>query len=138
MNPYKAYQAHRDPGLSRIDTLLALYEAAVEALRGALTAFGTNDVTAAEQRLGRARLAVTGLAGGVDPTQGDLPQHMLRLYEFVLHNLGLGTAEGVTAALDVLQTLQEGMLAIRPDALALERGGSIPPVTAGPQFLASA
>ncbi len=138
MNPLKAYQSRRDTGLSRIDTLLALYDAAIDALTQAAVALGKQDAAAAAPLLARAKLAVTGLAGGVDPGYGELPKGMLRLYEFVLHRLGCGTPECVADALDVLQPLREGLENIRPDALALERSGAVPPISSAPQFQASA
>lgn len=139
MNPHKAYQAQcSTPGLSRIDTLLGLYDAAIDALAKAMPILGTNDATAAAPLLGRARLALSGLAGGVDPSYGELSRNMMRLYEFVIHSLAQGTTASVASALSVLETLREGLQQIRPDALALERGGAIPPVGSVPQFQASA
>lgn len=138
MNPYKAYQSQRELGMSRIDTLLALYDETVTALERASAALRTNNPTAAAPALDRARLAVSGLAAGIAPGSGEVADNLLRLYEFVLHRLETGTAEDVTVALEVLQPVREGLQAIRPEALALERGGSVPPITTAPQFQAQA
>ena len=138
MNPYKAYQSQRDLGLSRIDTLLALYDEAISALERASAAQRSGDGRAAAPLLDRARLAVTGLVAGVDASYGEVPVNLLRLYEYVLHGLERGAKGDVADALEILSSLREGMQAIRPEALALERGGSVPPITAVPQFQAQA
>ena len=127
MNAMKAYRQHRDYGMTRIDMLLALIEGAIERVERALTALQQNDAAAAAPLLARGRLLVLGLVAGVNPG-AEMSGNFLRLYDFVLRQLAEGGVEGVSAALPILRTLNEGFQAIRGEALTLERAGAIPPV----------
>lgn len=137
-NPYKQYQTQPEPSLTRADTLLALYDAAIQAVEGARVALTNNEKARARPLLERARLCVSGLAGGVDPSYGEVPQNFLRLYEYVLHQLDRQTAPDLQAALEVLHTLNDSLMQIRDEANVMERGGAIPALDAERQFQACA
>ncbi len=74
-------------------------------------------------------MVVCQLAAGVDPNY-DGAANFLRLYDFVIRAISKRTVEQAEAALKVLRTLREGFQAIRPEAVALEKSGAIPPVNA--------
>ncbi len=137
MNPYDAY-TRGAPSQTRIDTLLGLYDVAIDALDRALNSLRADDSVAASRHLARSRLAVTGLAAGVDMSYGIVPQNFLRLYEYVLHVLGNSTVKNLTAAQEVLQTLRDGLQEIRSEAIELERSGSISPIGQIHRLLATA
>lgn len=128
MNPYARYQQQTSPSWTRIDMLLALYDGAIERCEQARAALEARNPEAAALLLSKARLIVTGLASGVIADGDPVTADMLRLYEFVLHALSQGRSEDVQGALAVLGTLREGFQQIRPEAVALERSGAIPPV----------
>jgi len=128
MNPYAKYQQQPSPCWTRIDMLLALYDGAVERCEQTLAALERHNREAASLLLGKARLIVSGLASGVVADGDPVTTDMLRLYEYVLYALGQGSIEDVNGALSVLRTLREGFQKIRPEAVALERGGAIPPI----------
>jgi flagellar biosynthetic protein FliS len=126
MNPYKAYQVQRQASSPRIEVLLQVYDRLLAVLSQAHDLLARNDQVAANPMLARARLAVTAMMGGVDLSYGEVPQNMVRLYEYVLHSLEQGNAGAVKDAIQILTTLREGLEGIRGEALALERTGSIP------------
>ncbi len=127
MNPYAKYQ-QLTPSWTRIDMLLALYDGAVERCEQALAALERPDPAAARKLLVKTRLIVMGLASGVVADGDPLTTNLLRLYDFAQHMLGQGGVEDVRRALKVLCILREGFQKVRPEAVALERGGSIPPI----------
>jgi flagellin-specific chaperone FliS len=128
MNPYKAYQQTLSGGQTRIDTTLALYEAAIDRLEKATTLLGTGNTAAAGAPLASVRLIVGALASAVSNDAGELAGNLLRLFEFVTHCVASAQSAQVAAAAKVLRTLYEGFIAIRPEALRLERAGTLPPL----------
>lgn len=134
MNPYRAYQGQAYTNWLRIDLLLALYDGAIERLESAAAALRKQDRAAAAPLLARARLIVAGLIAAVDSSQGQLAVQFLRLYEFVNHSLEVAGVKELESALKVLRTLRESLQAIRPEAVAMERNGLIPPADALPRI----
>lgn len=128
MNPLSVYEQQQNVGWTRIDMLLSLYDAVVDRLEQAVTALRNNDPEAARPHLVRAQLIVNDLAAGVDLSYGEIPLNCLRLYEFALHSLGVGTLEKVEGTLTVLRNLREGFQGIRDEAVQMERNGQIPPI----------
>jgi flagellar secretion chaperone FliS len=113
MNPYQIYQQQQTSSAARIDLLLMLYDKAIGHLRQAQAALAQCDLLAATPPLLEAQLIVYALATGIDPEYGEVPQNMLRLYEYVLHCLSQGEASNVQNALRVLTTLREGLTGIQ-------------------------
>ena len=97
MNPYRAYQQQTSSHPTRIDMLLALYDATISRLEGGRLALEQQDQATAKALLARAQVLVGGLAAGVDIGQGEIPLNFLRLYEFALYSIRLGTVEGIDA-----------------------------------------
>lgn len=118
--------------MTRIDLLLALYEKAIHHLKQAQQALEQQDRATAVPLLIQAQLIVHALVLGVDSQYGELPQNMLRLYEFVLHCLSCNEAGKVADALRILIILHEGLAEIQPKARNLELGGKIPSIKATP------
>ena len=110
MNPYLKYQQQQVPSWTRIDSLLALYDGAIERLEGALVAFAENNPQRAKPLLDRSVYIVGGMASGLDFRYGEMPQNLLRLYEFVVRCLRQRTADKTKAALGVLRTLAKGFM----------------------------
>jgi flagellin-specific chaperone FliS len=125
MLPQRAYQ-QRAMGMTRIDTILGLYDQALAKINQAEDALSRHDQALATTLMNHAQLAVSGLVCGMDGHADDQSLNFLRLYEFVVHQLAQATPESARAARHVLQTLREAFEAIRPEALRLERDGTIP------------
>jgi flagellin-specific chaperone FliS len=107
--------------------LLALYDGAIERIGQARASIGRGDLGAATPLLVRSQRIVAELLAGLDFRYGELPRHLQRLYEFVLHSISLGKTTHLDAALRVLRTLREGLAGIRDEGALLERSGEIPP-----------
>jgi flagellin-specific chaperone FliS len=130
MNPYQKYRRQEElANWTRADLLLALFDKSLERLDRAEALLQAGDPIGATSLLAKAQLTVMGLASGVNvevnPENGT---NMLRLYEFVVHELRQPRAEGIANARKVLRTLREGFEAIRDEANELERRGQIPPL----------
>ena len=138
MNPYKAYQNRQTAGQTRIDTILSLYEAVIERLERTIGALRQKDQEAARRQLTAASLGVAALGGAFDVRGGEMAVNFLRLYGFVFRCLEDGSPANLQAALKVLRNLHNGFLAIRPEAVAMERSGEIPPLDQVPSFQARA
>jgi flagellin-specific chaperone FliS len=128
MNPYRAYRKPEpSTGWTRMDTLLALYDGALDRLNRAEAALRAGQELAALPLLAKAQLIVVELASGVrtevNPEAGT---NMLRLYEYVAHELRRPKLEGVQNARKVLLTLRDGFEAVRDEANQLERSGQLP------------
>lgn len=127
MNPYQKYaQNQQVAGLSRIDLLLALYDGALARLSKAEMALTNGDVPVATPYLCKAQLIVTELAAGVRlDVDEQMGTNMLRLYEFVVHELKTPRLENVRNAKKILTTLREGFDGIRDEANRLEKSGQL-------------
>lgn len=127
MNPYQKYaQTQQVAGLSRIDLLLALYDGALARLTKAEMALTNGDVPVATPYLCKAQLIVTELAAGVRlDVDEQMGTNMLRLYEFVVHELKTPRLENVRSARKILTTLREGFEGVREEANRLEKCGQL-------------
>lgn len=128
MNPYEAYQRQKNHSMPRIDLILALYRKALENLSLARAALGERKPDAARPFLLNTQLIVTSLSVELPAHEDEAAKNFLRLYEFVAHQMTLGTVPSVDAAVNVLQPLLEGFEAVRVQAVALEAQGVIPPL----------
>lgn len=128
MNPYAKNQQETTPSWTRIDMLLALFDGGVERCEQALAALERQDHDAARKFLIKARLIVMGLISGVLADGDPVTTTILQVYEFALHSLNQGGIEDVQGALKVLRMMREAFQKVRPEAVALERSGVIPPI----------
>ena len=139
LNPYQKYRKDEPTGWTRIDLLLALYDKALERLDRAEVALLANDTETALPQLAKTQLIVTELAAGVRvEVNPEANTNMLRLYEFVAHELARASVEAIANARKVLRTLREGFEAIRTEANELERSGRLPSADQVQMVLATA
>lgn len=125
MNAYASYTRHAPAqALTRIELLLALYDKALERLDAAEAAVRAGDARTALPLIAKTQLIVAELAAGVRvELNPDAGANMLRLYEFVTHQLTTPGAVEIAAARKVLRTLREGFEAVRAEANDMERTG---------------
>jgi flagellin-specific chaperone FliS len=128
MNPYQKYRRQTEAvPRTRIDSLLALYDKALERLDKAEAALRANNKSGAVPHLAKAQLIVVALAAGVRlEVSPDLNMTVLRLYEFAVRNLQKPSLEGIDTAREALRTLRNGFERIRCEANELEHTGQIP------------
>jgi flagellar secretion chaperone FliS len=127
MTGYRAYKpAEPTAGFTRIDLLLALYDKALERMDTAADALDRNDPATAIPQLSKTQLIVNELAAGVRvEVNPESNTNLLRLYEFVSHELAKATVPAIRGAQKLLRTLREGFEAVRAEANELERSGQL-------------
>ena len=122
------YQGHGAVSWTRIDMLLALYDAALLELEKARIAHDQADHLLAKRHCIKALRVICQLRSGVDPHYGDLSRQFDRLFEFVTTCIAGGSVANVADAVTVLSTLREGFEGIREEAVEMEKNGTIPPL----------
>lgn len=127
MNTYQKYRVGEpQTGLTRIDLLLALFDGALARLDKAAMALTNGDVPVATPYMSKAQLIVTELAAGVRvEVDEEMGKNMLRLYEYVVHELGTPRLANVKNAIKILGILREGFDGIRDEANKLEKSGEL-------------
>jgi flagellin-specific chaperone FliS len=76
--------------------------------------------------MSKAQLIVTELAAGVRvEVDEEMGKNMLRLYEYVVHELGSPRLQNVKNAVKILTVLREGFEGVREEANKLERSGEL-------------
>jgi flagellin-specific chaperone FliS len=131
MQGYAAYKQTQDLSMTRIDLILSLYRKALDHLTRARTALAEERLSDALPHLTKTQLIVVGIASGLPAYKDEAAVNFLRLYEFVAHQMVLGTLESVDAAARVLGTLLKGFEKVREQAVSLELQGKIPPLDKG-------
>ena len=134
MDPREVYKNQRIVGWTRIDMLLALFEAAESDLKDAQTALQDGDGVLARRLRLRALRIVTHLVAGLNANYGELSDRLRQLYEYVQACLLDESASQLHSATNVLSTLRDGFEEIRGEAVRLESQGVIPPVEEAAAF----
>ena len=129
MNPYRPKSpAPIAIGMTRIDTLLALYDGAIERLRKATLFMQVSNKPQAMPLISKVQLIISELAAAVrvdvDETLG---ANYLRLYEFMVYKLTQGSIPDLQEVLKLMTILREGFASIRDEAVAMERRGELAP-----------
>ncbi len=106
--------------------IIASYRKALEQLAEARAALAKERREDALPFLTRTQLIVVGMASGLPAYKDETALNFMRLYEFVAHQMTLGTLASVDAAAGVLRTLLAGFEKVRDQAAALEAQGMIP------------
>jgi len=126
MNLYQTYSQGATSGLSRVDTILALYDGAILSMENARATLQEGDLVAAYPYLSKAQMYIVGLAQGLDLSRKDITLDFLRLFVFSANCIASRDAAQLADALGAVKTLREGFRQIRPEALRLEQEGVIP------------
>lgn len=126
MNAPHAYRRHQHAAWTRIDMLLAIYDATITSLEAGLTALAADDRHAfAKHHLKAAQLLVL-LIDGIDVDSGETATRIRALCTFAISQIGTMSNQGWHSALDIVRTLREGFEGIREEARELEAQGVIP------------
>src|SRR4051812_19106682 len=130
MNPRNVYQQRRVAEWSRVDMLLALYNASIEDVERALEARRKGDELTTKREALHAERLVVELLSGLDLNHGAIAEQLQSLFLFVLKQLAGGSQPELESAIKILSSLRDGFAAIREEAIELERSGVIPPAGA--------
>ncbi len=128
MTGYSAYKRVQSLPPTRIDLILTVYRKAMENLGRARQALTEEQPDVARPLLLQTQLLVSGMASELPAYKDQLSINFLRLYEFVAHQMSVGTIDSVDAAVRVLTPLMQAFESVREQAAALERQGKIPPL----------
>ncbi len=122
-----AIQAYREqtPEWYRIDMLLAAYDGTIARIEQAMALVKNNEANAASPLLVRALRIILELYAGIDLRHGEIPENVQKLYIYTMHRISLGDDENLQSALDVLNSLREGLRSIREEAVELEQKGEL-------------
>lgn len=115
---------------SRVDMLIAVYDAAIEATQSAEELLRENNEGEASVATARALGFVGLIESGLDLDQGEIPKRIKDLCGFIEQSLLSRKPDSVAAAARVLRNLRDGFQGIRSQARTLEHGGSIPRICA--------
>ena len=112
---------------TRIDMLLSLYDRAIATIRFAQYAKEANDNQLLTRKLLEANRVMLALHGGLNTEEFDMAVAVGQLLNFVMLRLEQHNFE---EAVYFLEKLQTSFGQIRDEAVALERAGKIPPMSA--------
>ena len=125
MKRLDAYE-RQPPNWTRVEMLMAAFDGVIQRLRNAQELVANDQLWKAQPLLLRAQRIVLELYSGLDLRQGAVPVNMSQLYLFVLHSIGMGESLNISAALDVLGIIRDGLSGIHDSANDLEHRGQVP------------
>ncbi len=125
-NRHSAYRQSKATSWTRIEMLLALYDAALFATHHAEQSIRQGDTAALARDQPRSQRLITELLAGVDVEQGELARNIHLLLMFCLMQTTGKSAEEWAAAVSILGQLREAFMQIRDEATQLEHAGRIP------------
>jgi len=135
MNPSDVYKNKKAVGWTRIEMLLALYEAGIRNIHEAQDARLIKNHNLFDQKRLHALRIVLEIRGGLNSEYGELPEKIAVLCEYVGQCLLDGSDEKMVSAVNVLTTLKESFDAIREEANRLEKAGEIPSVVDAASYM---
>lgn len=128
MNAKHPYANGNSTSLTRIEMLLALYDAALDRIGEVRRLKAEGQALKSEAALLRAQRIVLELFAGLRKDESELTRNLAGLYLFVLDCLSRSPAPDLDSAERVLRTLRSGWQAIAPQAKEMELRGEIPSV----------
>lgn len=128
MNPLHAYRKASRTAWSRIDMLIAIYSAALDAAReGRQLAEEGNTRELIHKRLRLQKMTLL-LLDGIAPDMGEIPQRIQQLCLFILDQITSDDPAAWEASENILSQLHDAFQQIREEATQLEARGEIPPL----------
>lgn len=113
---------------SRIEMLIAIYDAAIDAIDRVEELLENGEEDKAVLATSQAAILIGLIESGLDLSQGEIPEKIRDLCEFVQASLIASTPAEIQAAGRVLRNLRAGFVGIKSEATALESRGEIPRV----------
>jgi len=126
MNPHLKYRNAKAIAWTRIDMLLVIYEAAIEALDSGVNILESQDHSDLPQARIDAQRRVLLIAEGLSIDEDPTAAHIMNLCVFVLDQIQTDSLENWKTSVKLIETLHEGFQEIADDARELERTGQIP------------
>ncbi|MCA9188462.1 MAG: flagellar export chaperone FliS [Pirellulaceae bacterium] len=126
--PFQIYKQQKRVGWTRVDMLIALYDAGIRNIRQCREAMSEGNPSQTQQHRLHALRIILEIQAGLDSKYGEVPNNIARLCDFCSHALLHGDSTQLATAEHVLQTVRDGFAGIRDEAAALEMEGQIPPL----------
>ena len=125
---HSAYRQQHAHSWTRVDMLIALYEAGLRHVDSLIEADAANDADAVANYRTKATRIVLQLMAGLDPSHGELPQRVEQLCEFMQYALLTGQSDDFRTVRQTMATLKSAFDEIREQAVQEEEDGLIPPI----------
>ena len=116
-------------GSSRIDMLLAIYDAAIEATSTVEEMLRTGKAHEAALAKSQALVLVALIESGLDLDRGQVPNKIKDLCGFVEKSLLDSNRHEIASSVKILTNIRDGFAGIKQEAIELEQIGEIPKVT---------
>ncbi|MCA9048697.1 MAG: flagellar protein FliS [Planctomycetaceae bacterium] len=126
MDPRLRYRESKVLSWTRIDMLLLIYEAAIEALDRGVAVLESGDQSQLSNVRFDAQRKILLIADGLAIDKDETAVRIMNICVFILDQLQTDSAENWRSCVKLLETLHEGFEAIAEDARKLEREGKIP------------
>ncbi|WP_175517389.1 flagellar protein FliS [Planctomicrobium piriforme] len=126
MHPHLAYRRSAQSAWTRIDMLLAIYNAAIESMDSGIDLLNRHDSQAYPSAQLRTSQLLLLLLDGIDPDSAEVSARIRDLCIFCFSQISTPSIENWTNAREVLATLRDGFEAIRAEGVRLEAEGVIP------------
>ena len=126
MNPHYAYRRNAQSGWTRIEMLLAIYEATIKSLESGIAAVDAGDQRALNKQYLKTSQLLVLIIDGIDSESGEVAERVRALCTYAISQVGSLSRDGWRNALVVISTLHEGFEGIREEAIELETQGAIP------------
>lgn len=119
------------PGTSRIEALVQVYDRLLMFLERAQYYRDQGDLAGAQAAQLESQRMILGLTAGINVEGGEVAVNVLRLLEFVTHQVAQGE---LTSALRIAQNLRDAYAAIAGEVEQLEATGVVPSLNWGPEI----
>ncbi|WP_437227807.1 hypothetical protein SH661x_000565 [Planctomicrobium sp. SH661] len=126
MTPQQAYRRNAQSGWTRIEMLLAIYDATIAALDAGIDVLNQNRHDAYPAIRLRATQLFILLISGVDPEVSEVGVNIRSLCIFCLDQIETRDPAAWSDARNILATVREGFQRIREEGIQLEAQGAIP------------
>lgn len=129
MHPHAAYRQQSQTAWTRIDMLLALYNATVSSLDEGIDLLNRQDTVGYSTIQLKTCERLLHLIDGIDAERSETSARIRDLCVFCIGQIAHPSIPDWTSAREVLATLRDGFEEIRTEGIRLEAEGVIPPLS---------
>jgi len=126
MTPHQAYRRTSQSGWTRIEMLLAIYDATIETLDAGIQSLHSQQAAEYPALQLRASQLCLLLISGVDANATGVAAHVRELCLFSIDQISRPEVDRWKHARNVMTTLREGFQGVRDEGNQLEAAGTIP------------
>ena len=131
-NGYQTYRRASQASWTRVEMLLAIYDATLTSIATGIEALNTHDEETHTAQQLRATKLLLLILEGIDPND-ETAGRIRDLCLFCLNQVAISSASAWISAQEVLTILRDGFEGIREEAVQLEASGEIPRLDQSPE-----